>query len=61
MRLLRIGGIVLVAAEDPAALADGIRRAALLTGTRYEHPHSWGNTAQAYERLFTELHKTDHS
>lgn len=55
------GGVVLVAAADPAALADGIRRAAPLTSTRYEHPHSWGNTAQAYERLFTELHKTDHS
>jgi len=55
------GGVVLVAAGDPAALADGIRRAARLTGTRYEHPHSWGNTAQAYERLFTRLDKTARS
>jgi glycosyltransferase involved in cell wall biosynthesis len=52
------GGVVLVAAEDPAALADGIRHAEPLTGTRYEHPHSWGNTSEAYERLFTRLDQT---
>jgi hypothetical protein len=47
-----------VAASDPAALADGLRRAAALTGTSYEHPHSWTSTAEAYERLFTRLHTT---
>jgi glycosyltransferase involved in cell wall biosynthesis len=52
------GGVVLVAASDPAALADGLRRAAALTGTSYEHPHSWTSTAEAYERLFTRLHTT---
>jgi glycosyltransferase involved in cell wall biosynthesis len=52
------GGVVLVAPGDAAALAAGLRNAAELTGTSYEHPHSWTSTAEAYERLCTELHKS---
>jgi glycosyltransferase involved in cell wall biosynthesis len=54
------GGVVLVPPSDPGALADGLRRAAALTGTIYEHPHSWGNTAEAYEWLLGELDKAAH-
>ncbi len=49
------GGIVLVPPADPPALADGIRAAERLVGQRYEHPHSWSNTADAYARLFDKL------
>lgn len=49
------GGLVLVAPGDPAAIADGLRRAAALAGTRFEHPHSWASTAAAYEPLLAAL------
>lgn len=53
------GGIVLVPPLDPVALADALRRVPEMAGTRYEHPHSWGHTAQEYERLFSEVLSTD--
>jgi glycosyltransferase involved in cell wall biosynthesis len=49
------GGLVVVPAQDEDAL-----RAALLdlpsrTGRRHEHPHSWAQTADAYDALFADL------
>jgi glycosyltransferase involved in cell wall biosynthesis len=49
------GGIVLTPPADPAALAAALPRAAALAGEKFEHPHSWANTAEAYERLFERL------
>lgn len=48
-------GIVLVPPADPQALADAIRRLPTMAGKRYAHPHSWADTADAYEELFTRL------
>ncbi len=52
------GGVLLVPAADVARLADALRDVTAMTGTRYAHPHTWSNAAEAYERLFRELHKT---
>jgi glycosyltransferase involved in cell wall biosynthesis len=49
------GGIVLVPPAEPAQLTEALRRVARLQGQRFEHPHSWGQTAAAYERLFERL------
>jgi glycosyltransferase involved in cell wall biosynthesis len=49
------GGIVLVPPADAAALADGLRQLPGLVGGQFAHPHSWDNTAEAYERLFERL------
>ncbi len=49
------GGIVLVPPAEPAPLTEALRRVAQLKGRRFEHPHSWSNTAEAYERLFERL------
>ena len=49
------GGIVLVPPAEPAPLTEALRRVAQLKGQRFEHPHSWSNTAEAYERLFERL------
>jgi glycosyltransferase involved in cell wall biosynthesis len=46
------GGIVLVPPSDPASLAAALRRLPELRGQRFEHPHSWANTAEAFDRLF---------
>ncbi len=43
------GGILLHAPEDPAAIADGLRRLSALRGERYRHPRSWAATAAAYD------------
>ena len=48
-------GIVLVPPAQPRALADAIRRLPAMVGTRYAHPHSWADTADAYEQLFARL------
>ena len=48
-------GIVLVPPADPQGLADAIRRLPAMAGKRYAHPHSWADTANAYEELFTRL------
>lgn len=49
------GGIVLVPAGDERALSDALRRLPALAGTRFEHPHSWTHTADAYQALFERL------
>jgi glycosyltransferase involved in cell wall biosynthesis len=49
------GGIVLVKPADPTALAAAIAEAAGLAGQEFAHPHSWQNTADAYEQLFDRL------
>ena len=49
------GGIVLVPPAEPAPLTEGLRRVRQLAGTTFAHPHSWSNTAEAYERLFERL------
>jgi glycosyltransferase involved in cell wall biosynthesis len=45
------GGVVLVPPADPTALAEAIRRVPELRKTTYAHPHSWSDTAAAYEQL----------
>ena len=60
-----VGGLVEAAAEysgavmvppcDPAALADGIRRARQLAGRRHDDPHSWEVSARRFDELFTTL------
>lgn len=49
------GGVVLVPPSDPAALTEAIGRLPQMRNTRYEHPHSWRDTADAYEDLFARL------
>ena len=48
-------GIVLVKPADPPALASAIKDVAALSGQEFAHPHSWQNTADAYEKLFDRL------
>ena len=52
---LGYGGIVLVPPAAPAALSEALRRVPALVGGQFSHPHSWENTAEAYERLFDQL------
>ena len=49
------GGIILTPAGDQDRLIEGLRSVSRLAGTRYEHPHSWSHTAEAFERLFERL------
>jgi glycosyltransferase involved in cell wall biosynthesis len=49
------GGIVLVKPADAAALADAIALLPGMTGGTFAHPHSWANTADAFDRLFEAL------
>jgi glycosyltransferase involved in cell wall biosynthesis len=48
-------GIRLVPARDPASLLGAIRGMPALRGLRFAHPHSWAQTAEAYEALFAEI------
>jgi glycosyltransferase involved in cell wall biosynthesis len=45
-------GAVLAEPSDPAALADGILRAAELVGQRFEGVSTWADTARSYTELF---------
>ncbi len=49
------GGIVLVPPRDPAELCRAILTLPALAGQRFEHPHSWSNTAEAFGRAFDHL------
>jgi glycosyltransferase involved in cell wall biosynthesis len=49
------GGIVLVPPADPVALSEALRQVGSLVGGNFSHPHSWENTADAYEQLFGRL------
>lgn len=44
-------GVVISPAGDVDALARSIERARALSDRRYEHPHSWANTLDAYDSL----------
>jgi glycosyltransferase involved in cell wall biosynthesis len=46
------GGIVHVPVSNPAALSAALRGLPQMAGQRFEHPHSWANTADAFNRLF---------
>jgi len=48
-------GAVLVPPCDPAALADGIRSALPLLGTKHVDPNSWAHTAERYTRLLDRI------
>jgi glycosyltransferase involved in cell wall biosynthesis len=48
-------GAVLVPPCDPAALADGIRAALPLIGTKHVNPNSWAQTAERYAALFDRI------
>jgi len=48
----RYEGIVVVPAGEIRPLSDALRHLPALAGKRYEHPHSWSQTAAAYEALF---------
>jgi glycosyltransferase involved in cell wall biosynthesis len=52
-------GIRLVPAHDPPALQEAIRGLPALKGLRYAHPHSWAQTAEAYEVLFADVLSED--
>jgi glycosyltransferase involved in cell wall biosynthesis len=49
------GGITLVPPSDPAALASAIAALADHPKQRYAHPHTWADTAVAFESLFDQL------
>jgi glycosyltransferase involved in cell wall biosynthesis len=49
------GGVILVPPSDPGALSAALRQLPALHGQRFEHPHSWANTAAAFERLFSRV------
>ncbi len=53
------GGIVLVPPAERAPLTEALRRVRQLAGTTFAHPHSWSNTADAYDRLFERLDEVD--
>ena len=48
-------GVVLVPPGDPEALLGAIQTLPDLAGREFDHPQSWANTAEAYERLFDRL------
>ena len=48
-------GAVLVPPADPAALMQGILDAQPLFRSRFEDPHSWSTTREAFEELFVKL------
>jgi glycosyltransferase involved in cell wall biosynthesis len=48
-------GIVLVPPGDSAALMEALRQLPLLAGRRFAHPHTWAQTAEAYDRLMDQL------
>lgn len=48
-------GAVLVEPRDPAALADGIKRAASLAGQSFKGSSTWTDTAEGYARLFDRI------
>jgi glycosyltransferase involved in cell wall biosynthesis len=45
-------GIRTVPPSDPAALLAALVELPALRGQRFEHPHTWSHTAEAYEELF---------
>jgi glycosyltransferase involved in cell wall biosynthesis len=49
------GGILLMEPGEPEAITAAIQQLPAMTATRYEHPHSWRDTADAYEELFARL------
>jgi glycosyltransferase involved in cell wall biosynthesis len=49
------GGIVMVPPADPQRLLEGILRVGDEPGKRFAHPHSWADTAAAFEALFDRL------
>jgi glycosyltransferase involved in cell wall biosynthesis len=49
------GGIVLVPPGDAASLTAAFRNVRAMREQRFAHPHSWSNTAEAYDLLFKEL------
>lgn len=49
------GGVRLVPPGDPGALAEALRTLPPLHGKRFEHPHSWSQTARGYDDLFRRL------
>ncbi|MEP7377978.1 MAG: glycosyltransferase [Chloroflexota bacterium] len=48
-------GITLVPPGQPMALMEAIKRVPALAGRRFAHPHTWAQTADAYERLIEQL------
>lgn len=46
------GGVILVPPADPAAIREALRGLPAHAGERYAHPHSWNDTAAAFEKLF---------
>jgi glycosyltransferase involved in cell wall biosynthesis len=49
-------GAVFVPPDDPAALREGVMRAAAMVGNRFPDPRSWSSTADRYAELFGMLH-----
>ncbi len=49
------GGIRLIPPADEVALREAIEALPDPGGERFDHPHSWADTAAAYDRLFAEI------
>ncbi len=50
-------GVRMVAVGDPDAILAAIREVRGICGRRFRHPHSWANTADAYERFFAMIRR----
>ncbi|RKS71307.1 glycosyltransferase involved in cell wall biosynthesis [Motilibacter peucedani] len=48
-------GTVFAPPEDPAALSEAMQRAYAMRGQRFEDPHSWSTTLEAYADLLRRL------
>jgi len=48
----RYSGAVLVEPDDPASLAEGIRRASVFVGRHFDGVSSWADTARGYSDVF---------
>ena len=48
-------GAILVPPSDPDRLLDAIRRLPAMRGERFEDPHSWDRTVEAYDRLIDRI------
>jgi glycosyltransferase involved in cell wall biosynthesis len=51
-------GAILVPPGDPTRLRDAIRQLPAMRGKRFQDPHSWASTVDAYDRLIERIRAT---